>query len=51
MTPDWCAAFLEALPGSRAIDRLSKGPAEVRWAHTDSALDLTCLDYRHFSSS
>jgi thiamine-monophosphate kinase len=51
LAPNWCDAFLGALPGSRTIGKLSEGPAEVRWADTDSALDLTCLGYRHFGSS
>lgn len=49
LPPRWCDAFLEALPGSHAIGRLSEGPVEVCWSDGSSALDPIGTGYRHFA--
>jgi thiamine-monophosphate kinase len=51
LAPDWSGAFLEALPSSRAIGRLTQGPVEVRWSDTGAALEPACLGFRHFGIS
>lgn len=50
LSPGWCEAFLDALPGSAAIGRLVEGPGQVLWAETGESLSPN-LGYRHFEAN